>query len=134
MKCLHFVNEKIENWAQFCLLWSHFTFIIIQNQNPLPFWLGYWHPEHTHGSHLLHTKDTFTLLFSRRPQISLFQYDFNILSCLMIITEPPIREIDVTEVLIEQHLPVTINTDIINTYIYWKTVSVKQITNTEKKK
>lgn len=52
----------------------------------------------------------------------------------MIVTEQFLREMEVTEVLIEQHLPVTINADIINTYNCWKTVSVKQVANKEKMK
>lgn len=52
----------------------------------------------------------------------------------MIVTEQLIRETEVTKVLIEQHLPVNINVDIINTYNCWKTVSVQQVTSTEKMK
>jgi len=51
----------------------------------------------------------------------------------MIVTEQLIREMEVTKVLIEQHLPVTINADTINTYNCWKIVNVKQVTNTKKK-
>lgn len=50
----------------------------------------------------------------------------------MIVTEQLIREMEVTEVLKEQQLAVTINLDIINTYNCWKMVSVKQVSNTEK--
>lgn len=47
----------------------------------------------------------------------------------MIVTEQFIWEMEVAEVLMEQHLPVKINADIINTYNCWKMVSMKQVAN-----